>query len=47
MTKLKLNREIQCAKCPWRKSTNPRLIPNGYCELSISVSSRLSLILDR
>lgn len=22
----------QCAKCPWKKSTNPRDIPNGYCE---------------
>lgn len=21
----------QCAKCPWKKSTNPRDIPNGYC----------------
>ena len=20
----------QCAKCPWRKSTNPHDIPNGY-----------------
>jgi len=22
----------QCAKCPWKKSTNPHDIPNGYCE---------------
>lgn len=22
----------QCAKCPWKKSTDPRTIPNGYCE---------------
>lgn len=22
----------QCKKCPWRKSTNPRDIPHGYCE---------------
>lgn len=22
----------QCAKCPWRVSTDPREIPNGYCE---------------
>ncbi|MBX3203213.1 MAG: hypothetical protein KF894_34130 [Labilithrix sp.] len=22
----------QCAKCPWKKSTDPRDIPNGYCE---------------
>ena len=22
----------QCAKCPWKKSTDPHDIPNGYCE---------------
>ena len=22
----------QCKKCPWLTSTNPRDIPNGYCE---------------
>lgn len=22
----------QCAKCPWRVDTDPRAIPNGYCE---------------
>ncbi len=22
----------QCAKCPWKKSTDPNTIPNGYCE---------------
>ncbi len=22
----------QCAKCPWKVSTNPRDIPHGYCE---------------
>lgn len=22
----------QCAKCPWKVSTNPREIPGGYCE---------------
>lgn len=21
----------QCAKCPWKKSTDPYDIPNGYC----------------
>jgi len=21
----------QCAKCPWKVSTNPHNIPNGYC----------------
>lgn len=25
-------RNNQCDKCPWKKSTNPRDIPNGYCE---------------
>ena len=25
-----LKRTVQCAKCPWRKSTNPHDIPNGY-----------------
>lgn len=23
----------QCAKCPWKKSTNPHDIPGGYCEI--------------
>src|SRR4051812_42681889 len=27
-----LKRTTQCAKCPWRKTTNPRDIPNGYSE---------------
>ena len=22
----------QCKKCPWRVTTDPREIPNGYCE---------------
>lgn len=22
----------QCAKCPWKTSTDPRDIPDGYCE---------------
>ena len=22
----------QCAKCPWKVGTDPRQIPNGYCE---------------
>lgn len=21
----------QCKKCPWKTTTNPRVIPNGYC----------------
>lgn len=28
----KLKRTKQCAKCPWRKTTNPREIPDGYSE---------------
>jgi hypothetical protein len=28
----KLRRYKQCAKCPWKKSTNPFEIPNGYSE---------------
>lgn len=28
----KLKRTMQCKKCPWRVDTNPRDIPNGYCE---------------
>jgi len=31
--KFKLNRTKQCAKCPWKVSTNPHDIPNGYCEV--------------
>lgn len=27
---MKLKRTQQCAKCPWRKTTNPHDIPNGY-----------------
>jgi len=23
---------LQCAKCPWKTSTDPYDIPNGYCE---------------
>lgn len=28
----KLKRVRQCAKCPWKISTNPHDIPNGYSE---------------
>lgn len=27
----RLARTAQCGKCPWKTSTNPRDIPNGYC----------------
>lgn len=30
---MKLTRTKQCAKCPWKVSTNPFDIPDGYCEL--------------
>lgn len=33
MKKWKLNRTKQCSKCPWRKSTNPFDIPDGYCHV--------------
>lgn len=26
----KLKRTVQCAKCPWKVSTNPHEIPRGY-----------------
>lgn len=29
---MKLKKTTQCAKCPWRRSTDPRTIPGGYCE---------------
>ena len=28
-----LTRTTQCAKCPWKVSTNPHDIPDGYCEI--------------
>lgn len=28
----KLKRVRQCAKCPWKRSTDPRSIPKGYSE---------------
>lgn len=28
-----LPRTKQCRKCPWRVSTNPHDIPDGYCEM--------------
>jgi hypothetical protein len=30
MKKFQLNRIVQCAKCPWKVSTNPHTIPDGY-----------------
>lgn len=30
--KFKLSRTNQCKKCPWKTSTNPRDIPDNYCE---------------
>jgi len=29
---MKLKRTRQCAKCPWKVSTNPHDIPHGYSE---------------
>jgi hypothetical protein len=28
----KLNRTVQCKNCPWKVSTDPHDIPNGYSE---------------
>lgn len=30
---MKLTRTKQCNKCPWKVSTNPHEIPDGYCEI--------------
>lgn len=30
---MKLKRTKQCAKCPWKVSTNPHEIPDGYCQI--------------
>ena len=27
-----MKRRRQCAKCPWKTSTDPHGIPDGYCE---------------
>lgn len=39
----RLKKTKQCAKCPWKKSTNPHDIPNGYsvkqhCDLKKTIS---------
>lgn len=31
--KFNLNKTVQCAKCPWKVTVNPRDIPNDYCEI--------------
>lgn len=31
MQRFKLKRIKQCAKCPWKVSTDPYSIPDGYC----------------
>ena len=31
--KFKLKRVKQCAKCPWKVSTDPYDIPDGYCPI--------------
>lgn len=48
----KLKRTKQCKKCPWKTTTNPRDIPNGYCETkhkniksTIAVEGDLSTII--
>lgn len=36
----RLLRTIQCAKCPWKKATNPHDIPRGYCPTKHAKLSR-------
>lgn len=33
MAKFKLIRVKQCKLCPWKVSTDPHKIPDGYCEI--------------
>lgn len=49
--KKQLGRKVQCAKCPWKKSTNPHEIPNGYsvkrhCDLKKTIATPGSLELN-
>lgn len=49
MPKFKLPRTKQCAKCPWKVSTNPYEIPDGYCEvkhskLDVTINSGIETI---
>ena len=32
MPKAQAKERVQCRKCPWKVSTDPRQIPGGYCE---------------
>ena len=41
---LKLNRTKQCAKCPWKVSTDPFTIPNGYTqERHVALASTIAV----
>lgn len=47
---MKLVRTKQCKLCPWKVSTNPRDIPDGYCEIkhanlkdTIAIEGQLNL----
>ena len=45
----KLKRTVQCAKCPWKVSTNPHDIPDGYsvekhCALKDTIETGLESI---
>lgn len=40
MTRANTKPRKQCVKCPWKKSTNPRDIPDGYCETKHANLSR-------
>ena len=48
MTTWKLKRTKQCAKCPWKVSTNPHEIPDGYsekahCDLKRTIATDTSI----
>ena len=43
MAKKRLDREVQCGKCPWKKGVNPHEIPKGYsverhCDLKKTIA---------
>lgn len=47
--KKRLDKEVQCEKCPWRVSTDPYEIPNGYsrdahCNLKGTIATSTSFL---
>lgn len=40
---MKLTRTVQCKKCPWKKSTDPNTIPDGYsCQLHANLKNTIA-----